>query len=379
GDVDPNGLVVWIPSDASPDALRSVGDRFTEATGIPVSIRRPFDVAGTFEQAATSARAPDIVFASDDRLGAWARAGLVAPVDPPDGIRKDTAAVGWNAFTVGGQVYGYPFRLTAVGLIYNRDLVSTPPKTFDDVIAVDRKLRKDGRHAILWDYNNPYFTWPLLAANGGYIFKQGDEGGYDTGDTGVDADGAVKGATLLVHLIEEGVMPRGATYADAVSAFASGDVAMTINGPWSWARLSNSGIDFGVAPIPSVGGKPAKPFVGVWGAMISASSPDKVQAVAFVERYLMSEAGRKAMAGVGPPGVPASTSAFKQRADEPRIQATMVSVRNGEPAPDVPEIGRFWARMAAALQAITSSRQDVQTALEQAAERIEGNRPPARD
>ncbi|HKJ95113.1 MAG TPA: hypothetical protein VKA32_05755, partial [Gammaproteobacteria bacterium] len=36
-DVDPNELVVWIGSDSGPDALRSAGDRFTEATGIPVS------------------------------------------------------------------------------------------------------------------------------------------------------------------------------------------------------------------------------------------------------------------------------------------------------------------------------------------------------
>ncbi len=40
------------------------------------------------------------------------------------------------------------------------------------------------------------------------------------------------------------------------AAMNKGDVAMMISGPWAWANLKKAKIDFGVAPIPSIGGKP---------------------------------------------------------------------------------------------------------------------------
>jgi hypothetical protein len=43
----------------------------------------------------------------------------------------------------------------------------------------------------------------------------------------------------------------------------SGELAMMISGPWAWANLRKSGIDFDLAPIPSVAGNPGRPFVGV--------------------------------------------------------------------------------------------------------------------
>ena len=38
---------------------------------------------------------------------------------------------------------------------------------------------------------------------------------------------------------------------------------MIINGPWSWANYEQAGINFGVAPLPSIDGQPSKPFIGV--------------------------------------------------------------------------------------------------------------------
>ena len=78
----------------------------------------------------------------------------------------------WNAFKVSGKTYGYPISIEAVSLVYNKDLVPVPPKTFDEVLALDKKLKAQGKSAILWDYTNTFFSWPLLAAGGGYPFKK---------------------------------------------------------------------------------------------------------------------------------------------------------------------------------------------------------------
>ena len=100
---------------------------------------------------------------------------------PRKTVKDDIDPTAWQAFTVDGKIWGYPLSVEAVGLIYNKELVPTPPKSFDEVITLDKKLSAKGKKAILWDYNNTYFTWPLLAANGGYVFARKADGTYDPG------------------------------------------------------------------------------------------------------------------------------------------------------------------------------------------------------
>ena len=54
----------------------------------------------------------------------------------------------------------------------------------------------------------------------------------------------------------------------------SGILATMLSGPWSWANLRKSGIDFGLAPVPGVDGNPGRPFVGLWTAMINRATPN---------------------------------------------------------------------------------------------------------
>ena len=62
-----------------------------------------------------------------------------------------------------------------------------------------------------------------------------------------------------------------------------GKVAMIISGPWAWSNLIASGIDFGLAPMPGVDGKPAHPFVGVSAAYVNRSSPNTNLIPYFIE------------------------------------------------------------------------------------------------
>ena len=58
----------------------------------------------------------------------------------------------------------------------------------------------------MWDYNNSYFTFGLLASDGGYIFGRTPDGGYDTRDIGVNAPGAVEALSAIRGLIDNGTM-----------------------------------------------------------------------------------------------------------------------------------------------------------------------------
>lgn len=363
-------LLIWINGDKGYNGLAKVGEEFTKKTGVPVVVEHPEDAPNKFQQAAAAGKGPDIWIWPHDRVGEWLGAGLLQPVTPSKKVQADIDPLGWKAFTVGGKTWGYPVSIEAVALVYNKDLVPTPPKTFEEVIALDKKLAAQGKKAILWDYTNTYFTWPLLGANGGYAFKAKGDGSYDATDTGVANAGALKGAELLAQMVKDGVMPKGAAYADMESGVNQGKVAMMINGPWSWDNLRKSKINFGVAKIPAVGGAKATPYVGVLGAMISKASPNRDVAVEFIENYMLTPAGLKTIDDDVPLGVPASKAYYDQLKSNPNIQATMASAQDGTPMPNNPEMGRFWSSMQSALQNVTEGRQTPKAALDAAAKRI---------
>jgi maltose/maltodextrin transport system substrate-binding protein len=368
---EPGKLLVWINGDKGYNGLQKVGDGFTAKTGIKVTVEHPEDAPTKFQQAAAEGKGPDIWIWAHDRVGEWKASGAIVALNPGKKVKDEIDAKSWQAFTIDGKVWGYPMAVEAVGLIYNKAIVQNPPKTFEEIFALDKKLQAQGKKAILWDYKNTYFTWGLLGANGGYPFKQKADGTYDGKDTGVANAGCLKGAEMLEKLIKEGVMPKGSGYADMEAGVAQGKVAMMISGPWAWENLMKANIDFGVTTIPSVGGKPATPFVGVMGAMISKASPNADLAKEFIENYMLTLDGLDTINADVPLGTPASRTAFaKWSQANPKLQAVMASAKAGMLMPNNPEMGRFWSSMEAALTNMTEGRQTPKEALEAAKARI---------
>lgn len=367
---EPGKLLIWINGDKGYNGLAKVGEEFAKKTGVQVVVEHPEDAPGKFQQAAAAGKGPDIWIWPHDRIGEWIAGGLLQTVSPGKKVQADIDPLAWKAFTSGGKTWGYPISIEAVALVYNKALVPNPPKTFEEIAALDKKLSAQGKKAILWDYNNTYFTWPLLAANGGYAFKARPDGTYDASDTGVNNAGALKGAELVAKMVKDGVMTKGAGYAEMEAGMAQGKVAMMINGPWSWDNLKKAKIDYGVAKIPTVAGKKAAPFVGVLGAMISKASPNRDIAVEFIENHMLSVNGLKQINDDVPLGTPASKALYAELKSNPNIQATMASAQDGAPMPNNPEMGRFWSSMQSALQNMTEGRQSPKEALDGAAKRI---------
>ena len=302
--------------------------------------------------------------------GEWARSGLIVPIRPSRQLRDEIEDSAWKAFTFKGQTWGYPLAIEANGLIYNKALVPRPPATFDEVIALDRQLAPQGKRAILWGYNQSFYTWAVFAGAGAFIFGRDAAGEPDPRVVGVNNAGGLAAAQMLDRLLRDGHMPRGARYAEMDAAFNRGQVAMIISGPWAWDNARKSGIDFGVAPIPRIGAQPSKPFVGVLGCMISAASRQRDIAREFIEHHLLKVESLKLIAADVPLGVPANKAYFQELRADPRIAATMANALAGEPIPVIPEMGRFFPAMDAALEAMTSGRQSPKEALDSAAARM---------
>jgi maltose/maltodextrin transport system substrate-binding protein len=366
-------LVIWFTVEGA-KGMRRVAEAFTAATGVPVVVETPDNGPSKFQQAASAGKGPDIYIYAHDRVGEWVEGGLLHAVSPSRHLQQDIDALAWDGFRWQGRTWGYPYALEAITLIYNKALVPTPPTSFEEVFAIDAQLAKQGKKAIIWDYTNNYFTWPLLAANGGYAFKRRADGSYDAQDVGVANAGALAGAELLDRMVREGLMPSGMGYPEMEAALAQGRVAMMINGPWAWVNLKRTGIDFGVARIPKVAGHAAVPYVGSKGLFINRATRKRELAVEFIENYLLTLEGLRAIDQAEPIGAPASKAYYVELLADPgkgdKIAGIMASARDGVITPCIPEMGRFWSAMKSSLTNLTEGRQTPREAMEGAARRI---------
>ncbi len=361
-------LVIWINGDKGFTGLQALADKFTAELGVEVVVEHPEAVTDKFQQAAATGAGPDIFIWAHDRFGEWAAGGLIQAVEPSQAVRDGIFGFAWDAVTFDGKTWGYPLAVEAVGLIYNKDLVPTPPATMEEIASL---VLPEGVKPILWDYNNTYFTFPLLMANGGYAFqKDATTGSFNPSDTGVANAGAKMGAAALRKLIDDGVMPSGVDYGVMDAAINKGEVAMVINGPWAWSNLATSKINFGVAPIPSVGGQPSKSFVGVLAANINAATPNKDLAIEFIESYLTTDEGLKMINDDVPLGAVADISFAETLSGDANVAATLANAEAGVAMPSTPAMGKFWAAMGPALASITDKSSTVDKALDDAAARI---------
>ena len=363
-------LVIWINGDKGYNGLAEVGKKFEKETGVSVLVEHPDRLEEKFTQVASTGDGPDIILWAHDRFGGYAQAGLLAELSPSKEFKDKFVDFAWDAENYNGKIIGYPVAIESLSLIYNKDLLPTPPKSWEEIVELDKKFKAEKKNAIMWNLAEPYFTWPVVASNGGYVFKFAD-GKYNTNDIGVNNEGSQKGLQFVVDMVKNKVINADMDYAIAEASFNKGETALTINGPWSWGNIEKSKINYGVAVLPTLNGKPSKAFVGVLSAGINSASPNKDLAVEFIENYLLTDDGLEQVNKDKPLGAVALKSYQDKLAKDPRIAATMENAKNGEIMPNIPQIVAFWYAEQSAISNAVSGRQTVKQALDDARARIQ--------
>ena len=363
--IEEGQLTIWINGDKGYNGLAEVGKQFEEDTGIKVTVAHPDGLQDKFPQVAAAGDGPDIVFWAHDRFGGYAESGFLTEITPSEEIKNGIFDFTWDAVKYDGKFIGYPIAVEALSLIYNKDLVPNPPKNWEEVAAIDKKLSKDGKKAIMWNLKEPYFTWPLMAADGGYAFKY-TSNGYDVKDAGINKPGVKGSMQFVVDMVKKGIISADMDYSVSESEFNNGKTAMTINGPWSWGNIEKSGINYGVTLLPKFNGSASKPFVGVLTAGISSASPNKDLAVEFLESYLLTNEGLAKVNADKPLGAVALKSFQEELGDDERIAATMDNAMNGEIMPNIPQMGAFWGAAKNSIVNTVDGRQSINDALKDA-------------
>src|SRR5437763_65953 len=180
--VDAAEIVVWHAYRAGEkSALEKVAAAYNSShPSTKVStLAVPYDAfADKISAAVPRGKGPDVFIYAQDRLGGWSEAGnTVEPIDffldPETKARFIPTTM--EAMTYKGTVYGLPLNYKCITLIYNKKLVSAPPKDSNELVAIAKKLtdKGAGRFGLAYAYSDYYYHAALQNAFGGYVFEGG--------------------------------------------------------------------------------------------------------------------------------------------------------------------------------------------------------------
>jgi len=223
-----------------------------------------------------------------DQLGGAVVQGLLTPLTldkkQTDAFTPSSVA----AFRMDNAQYGVPKAVETLVLIYNKDLVEKPFDSLQAWYDFSKAQRAKNQYGLLAKFDQIYYSWGAIGPMGGYIFGKNDKGGFNPLDVGLNKPGAVEAVTFLKKFYADGVFPAGIIGDNGLNAidslFTEKKAAAVINGPWVFQPYEAAGINYGVAPLPTLpDGKPMSSFLGVKGYVVSTWSKDKALAQQFIE------------------------------------------------------------------------------------------------
>lgn len=374
-------LTLWVQRLAVP-AVTAAGAEFTAKYNIPVSVQElEFgQIRDQLKTAGPAGEGPDIIAGAHDWLGELVTNGLLEPLDLGDKQASfDPVAI--QAFTYEGKLYGLPYALEAIALLYNKDLVPTPPATWAELKTIAKQLQDEGKvdQGFVLQQGDPYHAYPLWTGFGGYVFKQNADGTYDPNEVGLDTPGGIKAITEIDQMIKDGLLRKDITGQIGETLFTTGKSAMTVGGPWRLADLRKAGINYGIAPLPVMDQQPA-PFVGSQGLMVSAFGKNKDIAKAFLTEFMAADAPMEAMYKADP-RIPAwkplqDKVAASTDPNDVDIAGFAASATVGVPMPAIPQMSSVWEDWTKAINLVFQQQEEPGKAITDAANSIRSKLTP---
>ena len=180
---------------------------------------------------------------------------------------------------VNNKIYALPFEVEPMAMYYSTEAFEKAglsekdvPKTWDDLLAVAKKLTTSDRFGVLFETNPGYyqnFTWyPFLWQGGGEI--QGANG-----KSAFNSPATVQALKFWGDTVAQGVAPRkplGGGAWDSVPNIGSGYCAMMNTGIWAISQLREGAPNFkyGVFKLPTPPGGKDVTVGGGWAFVANA-------------------------------------------------------------------------------------------------------------
>ncbi len=321
-----------------------------------------------FIVAAIAGQGPDLVYGPADQVGPFQVMDIIVPLE--NQFEKEwldsfnPKALTWFK----GHLYQVADKLgNHLTLVYNKKMITIPPETDEEFIAIAKEHTKDldgdGRsdqYGLVWNYTEPFFYIPFFSGFGGWVM---DEQGVPT----LNSQANIDGLNFIKDLRDTyKVIPAEADYNVADALFKDGKAAMIINGDWSWSGYKKAGIDIGVAPLPKINrtGLWCAPMVSPKGFSVNVNvSKEKLPLVVEFLKFIM-EPENQLVTAKALNTMPTRTILY----EDPFIKNDDILINSkrqiefGKPMPVVPELRAIWDAMRPSYQAVLGGNKTPQIA-----------------
>lgn len=339
-------LTVWESLDGPDEFIKQAALKYQE---IHPNIKIKFvnvelgDAAGTIALDGPADIGPDLFAAPHDKLGELVNGGHILATKNPEQVKEMVIPSCAQALTYKGVMYGYPVSAETYALFYNKDLISENdiPETWEDLKnwASSFNAANPGKHGFMMDVGSCYYSIIFTTSNGNRLFGAD---GNDTSKTYINTEDSVKGMEFFQSLRSILDVPAAdLTTGTADGAFQKGNSALHITGLWNVKNFENAGLNFGVAPIPSLPGDktPAASFSGTRAMYVSAYSYHPDEASDFAQFLISDEMQNLRFELTG--AMPSTNITV----DSPYIAGFLTQLSYSFPMPSIPEMATFWSAM----------------------------------
>lgn len=324
--------------------------------------------------AVNAGEGPDVGVMHLDQLATNAARNVIVPVDNvAEGLElteDDFTPEVWNAGIYQDQRYGIPLDVHSLAMYYNKDHfeqagITEPPTDEASFMEALEKLKAAGFEQPFWMPN----LWPshlmylsLAWQNGAEVYAE------DGASAGYDSPEAVEALEWQRSIIDQGYSPAEVAIDSQYAAFKAGETSITWDGIWQINDLKESGVNYGIAPVPTIFGDDA-----VWAnshnffiTKQASQDENKAQAAQVFIGWMSEQSGEWAGSGMIPARQSVRDSGVLDDAPQGVIAEQIDSMRF---LPPVPGLGGVQAEaLEPALSNAVLGRAEPQQAMGEAAE-----------
>jgi multiple sugar transport system substrate-binding protein len=230
----------------------------------------------------------DVLVADVVWVAEFARAGWLAELTEafhPDVLARDMLAGAVETAVLEGRTFAVPWYVD-VGLMYRRtDLVPNPPRTYADLEASIRAVRREDPEVAGWLWQGKQYEGLVCNA---YEAIWGHGGvSMHGGRLALDTEPARLGLEFLRGTVATGLSPKNVLSAaeeESRRAFQDGRAVFMRNWPYAWSELERSDSPVrgrvAVSPLPTAGGEIGSGALGGWQLAVNERTPPRRRAAA---------------------------------------------------------------------------------------------------
>ncbi|MBC8059441.1 MAG: ABC transporter substrate-binding protein [Clostridiaceae bacterium] len=233
----------------------------------------------------------DVFYSDTIWTSEFASLGLTLPLDKyfTKNIQKDFTLNSIAACVYKDSIYAVPGHIDAPFLYYRKDIIPTPPKTYEELIADITTYKNSPR--IKYGYIYQGYSYEGLVCNALEFIWSNGAGFGDKNTPIINMPAAVKGIEKFIALARPELnSPDMLTFQedDSLLAFQDGTALFMRNWPYAYTQLNsdNSKVKgiFDIAPLPLTSdGSQSLVTLGGWNFSISKNSKNPDIAWKFIQ------------------------------------------------------------------------------------------------